>query len=434
MRKFLVLFTLFLLPLIALYGCGSEGVSISSNTTGDTPTPTKTGELVVSAKFPQNGKKGEIGTALIDENTATIEVRVYDSLGSWRWVELTPTNPTGRIANIAVGPVYIYIYTYDSSQNMLDYLFVDGEIVEGQNTLVATLIRGSWQFVDANNQPTSITLNKTLSTDTTTLTSFSVIPYTYPYIDWDEPFAESEYNLLWKGSGFSSELCGGSTETCWDEGLSYFNQFIGPSTNNNAIDSQYLPLSPTLEGYSRSAFIAGTAPEGMSDISDPDILNYLNSKVTGPDTMEGHIVELLTKSRTGTRTCYDYSGNEITCPETGSASKSNKGLSKAIAKAISQRAGKAAIDQDGCFRNLTFSGTEEWEECADLDNDGNWCECFDFDNDGWYCEEGERSADDWFKVVETFDWAGDACVHPFKAIGSQLPTTDLELVVQKGKK
>jgi len=422
MRKFLVLFTLFLLPLIALYGCGSEGVSISSNTTGDTPTLTKTGELVVSAKFPQNGKKGEIGTALIDVNTATIEVNVYDSSGSWHGVELTPTNPTGRIANIAVGPVYIDIYTYDSSQNMLDYLYVGGEIVEGQNTLVATLIRGSWQFVDANNAATSIRLNKTYPDDTTTLTSFSVTPYWYysmkkSSIDWNKLFAESEYKLLWKGSGFSSELCG-YTEICWDEGLSYFNQFIGPSTNNNAIDSQYLPLSPTAEGYRRSAFIAGTAPEGMSDISDPDILNYLNSKVTGPNTMEGNIVELLTKSEEETLTCYDLSGNPITCPETGSASKSNKGRSKAIAKAISQRAGKSAIDSDGCFRDLTVSSTDEWEGCADLDNDGWWCE----------------SPDDWFKVVATWEWRGDACVHPFKAIGGQLPTTDLELVVQKGKK
>jgi len=421
------------LSVVALYGCGGgSGSNVSSNPTDGTVLLAKTGTLVVSAKFPTGNEPGQIGTALIDENTAKIVVVVFNESGYSEDVILTRDNPTARIANVPIGRMSVYITTYDSAYNLLDYLAVGGEIAEGENTLVATLIRGYWKFVDANGNPVSIRLNKTLDTDTTTLTGFSVIPYTYTYIDWDEPFAESEYNLLWKGSGFSRELCGGSTETCRDEGLSYFNQFIGPSTNNNAIDSQYLPL-PKAGDYPRSAFIAGTAPEGMSNISDQDALNYFNSKVTGPNTMEGHIVELLIKSSTETLTCYDLSGNEITCPDTSSASKSNKGLSKAIAKAISQRAGKSAIGSDGCFRDLTISSTDEWESCADLDNDGRWCECFDYDNDGRWCEEGERSADDWFKVKADGTWTGDACVQPFKAEGRQLPSTDLDLTIQRKK-
>jgi len=407
------------LSVVALYGCGGgSGSNVSSNPTDGTVLPAKTGTLVVSAKFPTGNGPGQIGTALIDENTARIVVEVYVEYGEgwyFRRVQLTPNNPTARIANVPIGRMSVYITTYDSAYNLLDYLAVGGEIAEGENTLVATLIRGYWKFVDANGNPVSIRLNKTLDTDTTTLTGFSVIPYPYWYdamkkssIDWNKPFGWSEYNLLWKGSGFSPELCDDSTETCWDEGLDYLNQFIGPSTNNNAVESKYLPLPPTPDEYPRSAVIVGMGPEGMFDISDSDALNYFNSRVTGANTMEGHIVELLTKSSTETLTCYDLSGNEITCPDTSSASKSNKGLSKAIAKAISQRAGKSAIGPDGCFRDLTISGTDEWESCADLDNNGRRCEY----------------PNDWFKVKADWTWTVDACVHPFKAVGSQLPSTD----------
>jgi hypothetical protein len=449
MTRLYLFLTLFLLPLLALYGCSgsSSGLSTSTGSTGtDGGSVAKTGTLVVSAKFPQNGQKGEIGTALIDQNTARIEVYVYAGENYYPLeLILTPSNPTGRIANIPVGPVDIYIYTYDSARNMLDYLNAKGEIVEGQNNLTATLIRGSWQFVDGSGNATTITLNKTLSSDTTTLSSFSVIPYPYYYssmkkasIDLSKPFGESEYNLLWKGSGFDLGLCG-ATETCWD-GVSYFNQFIGPSTTNNAVESDSLPLPPTPDytptpddPTNRSAFIIGIQPSGDFNSSDPDIFNYFNSRVTGANTMEGTILEILTKSRTGTETCYDMSGNQITCPWAGSASKAKKALNKAIVKAMSQRMGKSAANAQGCFIDLQVSGTDEWEDCADLDGDGNWCECYDLDNDGIWCEEGERSPDDWFKVVEQWQWQGDACGHPFKAVGSQLPTTDLNLVIQKKK-
>lgn len=423
MRKVLLLFALLLLPLMALYGCSGSGTGLSADTSTDTVS--KTGSLTVSAKFPQNGNKGEIGTALIDENTASIEVFVETSSGSYS-LSLTPASPTGTIANIPVGSLWVSIYTYDSAINMLDYLYLGGEIVEGQNTLTATLIRGSWQLVNASNQSTSITLNKTLSTDTTTLNSFSVIPYTDWYasakkasIDPTKNFNWSEYNLLWKGSGFSSDLCG-ATETCqgW---LGYLNQFIGPSTNNNSIADGEIPLLPTSdytptldEPTNRWAFFGGGL-EGMNTFSDPDVLNYFNSRVTGATTMEGNILELLTKSETGAETCYDLSDNPITCP----ASKSKKGLQKSITKAMSQRLGKAVADANGCFINLNVTGTDDWESCADLTGDGLSCYTY---------------PDDWYKVVETWDWTGDACGHSFKAVGSQLPSTDLGLIVQKTKK
>lgn len=426
MRKVLLLFALLLLPLMAFYGCSGSGTGLSADTSTDTGTVSKTGSLTVSAKFPQNGNKGEIGTALIDENTATIEVFVETSSGGYS-LSLTPSNPTGTIANIPVGSLWVSIYTYDSANIMLDYLYLGGEIVEGQNTLTATLIRGSWQLVDSSNNPTSITLSKTLSTDTTTLNRFSVIPSSYYYakkssIDPTKNFGWSEYNLLWKGSGFSSDLCG-ATETC-QSWLGYLNQFMGPSTNNNSIADGEIPL-PATSGYvpteyeptNRWAFFGGGL-EGMNTFSDPDALNYFNSRVTGATTMEGNILEILAKSDTWTETCKDLSDNPITCPwDVGVASKSKKGLQKSITKAMSQRLGKAVANANGCFIDLNVTGADEWEECADLDGDGIWCE-----------------PEEYFKVVETWDWTGDACGHSFKAVGSQLPSTDLGLIIQKTKK
>jgi len=536
MKRSILIGILFLVPLIALYGCsgsptgfsadtgtGGNG-GLSADTGADGGLASKTGTLVISAKFPHNGEKGEVGKALIDANTAAISVYVIDNAGNHYQATLTPDEPTGRIPDIAVGEVSIYISTYDSAENMLDYMDIAGEIVEGDNILTATLIRGSWQFVDGGGNPTTITLNKTLASDTTTLSSFSVIPvggpggsigyvsiqgcvyddpatpdpvpgatvstsldsttavtdsagcfflqtntpanycctpYTititasgYPTfsqswvwgdnptnqvfymtgefglqsqsvlkssIDPDKPSGESLYGLLWKGSGFDSNLCG-ATETCWDDGLSYFNQFIGPSTNNNALDS-YLPLPPS-GGYTptpdnptdRSAFIAGyKTAEGITNSSDPEVFNYFNSRVTGSDTMEGTIIEMLTKSEVGTESCYDMSGGPIDCPVTGQALKSSrKGLITAIAKAMSQSVGKSSIGQDGCFRDLQVSGVNENEDCADLNGDGNWC----------------SYPDDYFRVVIDWTWSGDACGHPFKAVGSQLPSTDLQFVIQ----
>ncbi len=417
--RLLASLALFSLPVVAV-SCGGGGGSLGM-AGSNTEKVVKTGELVVSAKFPS---EGEVGSALIDQNTARIrvDVRKVTESGAEQeigTINLTPSNPTGRLANVPTGPVRVYVRSYDSDNNLLDYLFVTGEIVEGQNNIVATLIRGAWTLVDNNGNPTTIRLNKTLSDDPTTINSFSVIPYSYSYVDFDD--FEADYNLLWKGSGFLTGVPNGCQyqDKCLDY-LKYRNIFTGPSTNKNYLDSDKLSLRSTSEGHKRGAFIVGTPPGdgGNASFSDPDIQNYFNSRVTGPTTIEGTIFEILTRNQQETLTCYNMQGNQVTCPSGVSSSslKQGKGIKTAVQKALSQRVGKSAPDSQGCFRNGTATWTDEWIEClGDLDGDNIYCE---------YPNERIR-------IVASVTWSGDVCIHPFKARGSQLPTTDLEVVIQR---
>ncbi|MBM4137241.1 MAG: hypothetical protein FJ241_10490 [Nitrospira sp.] len=435
MRKFLKLFILLMLPLIALYGCGSSSVS-------DTKAGiTKTGNLVVSAKFPQNGQKGQIGTAFIDEDTYYIMVTVTDAAGDDYILDLTPENNTGTVPNIPVGQIYITINTWDSQDNNLDYLELAGTIVEGNNTLTATLLRGNWQLVDdfETPSPVSIQLNKTLSADTTTITDFSLITSGYGYasakkaaIDLEEEFGVSIYDIIAFGSGFSLDYCD-STEYCIGyEGVSYYNQFAGPSTTNNALNSdEGMPLEPDTQypipeeaDSNRTAVFSGIIPpEG--EFSDPDALNYFNTRVTGANTIEGTLIEMLIKSETDSVQCFDVNG--VTTPEPGDSNvlitcpfpqgqSVKKAINKSIVKALTQRSGvkRSAPDQEGCFRNIQTS-----------DSYSNTVNVYDLNQDG---------QNDPMNIVSSFGWTGDACVHPFKALGSQLPPEHLDLMVAKKAK
>jgi hypothetical protein len=432
MRKVILIFVLLLLPFIALYGCGSGG----STAAGDSSTVSKTGSLVVAAKFPQNGKHGQIGTALIDENTASILVEVYDAMGNYYPLELTPDTPADSISDIAIGSVYIYIYTYDSLENMLDYMEIGGRIEAGENYLVATLIRGGWSFVNTQGAETSIILNKTFSEATDTLTSFWIIPDSYYYaktmkkatIDDTESWGSSYYGIQWNGSGLST-YCD-TTGTCSSE-VDYLNQFIGPSTNNNALDGGYIELTPNTnypdtydeESSNRYAFFFGLPVDfyeygyGSASIpylDDPDLIDAINTyattMVTASDTITGYIIEMLSKSYSYTVVCYDVNGVsptcggtpncEITCP--GEAAKVSTSVKKdAVRKAISRKVGKAQADAQGCFRDLSYSETDSYTDVWDLDGDLQW--------------------DDPMTVEYSVSGSGDACGHAFIAKGSQIP-------------
>jgi len=420
MKRLLMVFGLLLVPLMIMSGCGGGGSDVSSSTSGTVSEAlSKTGSLTISASFPQDGETGEIGTALIDENTYTITVSVSSYEAQYYTsVHLTKESPTATITKIPVGKVGVYITTKDQDDYILDYLNVAGEIVEGNNTLTATLIRGAWDF------NSNIILNKTLSSDTTTLNGFSVYPYYY-YVAQNGHHHEgvSFYDLLWKGSNIP---CQGETKSSCVGELMYHNKFTGPNTNENWIESEDLCLTPS-PSYSsdnldsatqecnsdRKAFIIGKDLEGV-EFSDPSILNY-SSTVIDKDTIQGYIVETLTKSESSEYSCYVWQDNqwqEANCPFTfnnsGSAAKAAKNeLSKAIKKAISQRIGKAEANEQGCFIDLTAEGQDEWTE-------SRW-------------ENGSYTI---YKIVESWTWIGDACGHPFTAEGRQLPETDLEIIVQ----
>lgn len=445
MKRLELLFVIFLFPLIAIYGCGSgSGLSVSTGT-GDGTTVAKAASLTISAKFPQNGKTGQIGTALIDQNTQCISVFV--SGPNYYSAVLTPTNPSTTFTNVPVGGYWFDIVTYDGPASggnctgyVLDYLYSGGEVVEGQNTFVATLIRGGWQFVDANGDPVTLSLNGTMPTATEQLTGFSVIPSVYYYtapaglkkssIDDTRPWASSEYPLLWKGLNLPVDYCG-STQTC-QSWIAYFNQFIGPGTSNNAIEDGEIKLTPDPNypqpcdpsGYCKSnrwAFFFGLPIDPTTTITDPNgndmtptVNAYATTMVTGADTIQGNLLEVLEKSSSGTEKCYDDTGAsgvtpgaQIQCPWTSGTAKATM-KEKAIMKALSEGIRKAQAQS--CLIDLNWSGTDTWTEYWDLNNDGQ---------------------PDPITVEETWSGSGDVCVHPFTAKGSQLPSTDIQLIVQK---
>jgi hypothetical protein len=463
MKKVLLLIASLLLPLMALYGCGSSGVGstdtgkIGSTDTGESVS--KTGSLTISAKFPQNRGKGEIGAAFIDENTRCISVDIgYDT------AYLTPENPTTTFTNIPIGERDISIKTFTGysggvcTGSNLDYLYAGATIAEGQNTMVVTLIRANWAFVDGQN-PVSITLNKTMTSAQDNVNSFSIIPSEYYWakkssIDDTKNWDRSSYPILWKGSNLNTtyNYCPGENTACWGYDVAYYNQFVGPNTNNNAVEDGRLELTPDTNypdttgcsdgecGSNRFAFFFGLPlgsdygygeKEGPNTITFPDggdampTLNaYETTKVTDSNTMVGNIIEVLLKTETRTETCYDVNGVTtpegdtnvlITCPwqeVEGSKKAINEAIKKAIMKAMSNRVGKAQVED--CFTNLQWSDSEEWTEYYDLDDDQSW--------------------DDPLNVVYTGSGTADVCFHPFTAKASQIPTTDLEIIIQKVKK
>jgi|GEM_PF-2364536 len=427
MKKIHHLLVFLLLPLLAIYGCGSSGGPDS----GKTNTRIKTGTLSVSAVFPQNGQKGQVGTAYIDSDTAFIYVTVIDIQGNEYNLDLTPGTPSGSISGIIPGEVEIGIETQDSQNNLLDYLNLAGTIVTGDNTLVTTLLRGNWKLKNQSGSDTTITLNKTLASDTATISSFSIIPtedYFIPLkksaVSLNDPFMISVYEFLWKGTGFSQTFCGTNTTVCLSDGVSYSNQFLGPTTNANSLDGGMIDLQPT-PGYvpttddptNRFAMIAGVNEEGMT-FSDQSAVNYVNTRVTGANTIEGTILEMHTKSDSNTKTCKDKYGVTcngtpncvITCPALLSQGKKSRIDSKSILKAMTEKQGmkKAAPNSNGCFIDLQTTSAMSIDVPWDLDQDMQY--------------------DDVITVTTNNTWTGDACGHPFRATAGKLPQADVNLV------
>lgn len=474
MKRVLYLMALLLVPVLAVYGCSGGS---KAATTASASASAQTGSLTVSAKFPSGGAQGQVGTAYIDTNTDSIDIEINDSNYNQYFVTLTAADPTATIPEIAIGPADITIVTYDSSASQLDEVGIAAEIVEGANVLTTTLIRGLWTF------SSPILLNSTMPSSTETVTEVSIFGgdtgyVGYASIDDTQRSRLTRYPVLWKGTDLLASMndplsnsvtfnyCP-DTDTCFGMELVYVNQFIGPSMSGNALDGGEFNLVPDTAysnsitwdpmyprsnrfafffakpfGFDPSLVVDNTGGYGYGDDgpmimnhpdgSDaiPDLNAFANTRVTGATTMEGNIVEVLEKNWSGSLSnCIDNDWNPgtiVNCPQMGPAKVSGSAMNKAFLKAISGRVGKsAAPDGQGCYRNLTWSGTDTHEECWDFydywDTNCGYVDgetCF---GDG-YCDGG----------IVTFDWSGtgDICGHSFTATGSQIPTTDLQFLIQ----
>jgi len=406
MRK-LGYLALLLLPLLVLYGCGSSSSGSSGSSSQET------GSMTFSAKFPQSGKAGEIGSAFISNATQCIEVYV-ETKSPYPVAVLTPSSPTATVAGVPVGLTGVMVNTYDGpesasggycSGNMVDQLTATATVAVGSNTFTATMIGAGWQFASA------IPLNKTLSNSTELATAFIVDPLYYYWgmgkaaINDQKPNFRNDYGITWVGNFVSmydnlpiyGKYCDQSNTACLGDDLHYYVQFIGPNTSNNAVDNGQLQLLPAAEfpntinyGYdgvetNRFAFffgipfgfdfsntiswggpVYGGGPTMANTPTDsdaiPDINALATTKVTGANTMSGNIVEVLLKDWVqGTATCTvltdGWTGapvnQVVTCPGgIGGTSKkvSKEAINKAVLKATSNAVGKAAtIGSDGCF-------------------------------------------------------------------------------------
>lgn len=452
MRKGMFATALLLAGSAGLFTSCGGGSSLSS-TGGAETSVSKTAEVVVSAKFPNTS--GGIRPAHIDEAVSSITVTLYAGCNQdyticdvYREVTLTRSNPSATITNLPVGKFSYQIVAKDNFDAIVDYLNGIGELSEGRNSLTATLIRAKWSFVDNNGNPTSISLNKTYSSSQETISYFVVLPYYTPYF-----YDLSLHDIYYFGSNLNAQGCNGNRCGGYNK-LVYYNNFTN-NQNKNALESGQLPLIPdpnyqntynpypnTCWGYyndpygctNRGAVIVGLpfnfdygydywdTQERRFTYNGQDVtgiineyLNQYGTSVTSADRMRGLMIEFLFKQGQSQTQCYDVDGDtcggqqncEIQCPYyVMKANKTNK--TKMVLKALSNRIGKAQVQE--CYRDLVVNERYEWAGYFDLNND---------------------YTPDRVKVVETMNATLDACFHTFNAKASQIPSTDLQLIIQK---
>lgn len=470
---------------IVVAGCGGSGSSAGSSNSSAGSVSTsdnsqqvipKTATLVIGAKFPQSD--GKIRGAYLDENTVRIDVTIYagcttdyySSCQAYRNVTLTKENPVQTLSNLPIGKIFYSIRSYSSQDgyywDTLDFLEGKGEIVEGKNTLVATLLRAKWSFVDNEGNPISITLNGTKPDSNESINSLLIIPYGsyYSYsslskasIDTAKNHGRSEYTTYYLGSNLDAVGCAGTSCKAYN-GLDYYNQFIGPSTNNNAVDGAQLPLIPNpnypntynsntsscwyygdpYDCTNRGAFIIGvpldylyygyygytSSQVSFKDVNGNDMTSTINSyaisSVKDANTMEGNIVEFLMKNKSRTNVCYDM--DKLTCPDSTEPCQiqcpsyiSSQAIRQAIEKAVLKAASKSIkkSQQMQCYNDLSLSERYSWETYNYI-----------YDNNGNYVGYGR------IKVDSQTNGTVDACIHSFRAKASPIPSSSLEVTIQ----
>ncbi|MCX8075464.1 MAG: hypothetical protein N3C57_00380 [Aquificaceae bacterium] len=475
MKKELLAAILTVGSLGTLAGCGGGAGSVSTDagSTTSSVSPAEKASVVVSAKFPEtNG----VETAFIDERIDSITIYIGAGCSStecsaWRSVTLTRTNPRAVIDGLPAGN-FLYEIIGKSGQTVLDYLNGAGRLVAGTNNLTATLIRARWTLVDANNNPITLSLNKTKSDSQERITGFIVLPYQsehYPMklerasIQNNAPYGFDFHTIYYLGSNLTAIGCASAGTYCrsYGHGLVYVNQFVGPSTNINAIAEGQINLIPDPE-YSQTydstpstcwrygdpydcsnrALIILGLPPGFSDY-DSDVIEYRftmkdstgtditnavvehirqnGARVTSANTMQGIMLEILTKNETERIRCYDV--NRVTCPNatqpcevncppyiTLSQKVSNvkTSLSRALSKTVDKQGlSKAQTQIRDCYRSAVIEEREVWRTSAYLNND---------------------YIPDPINVETTRSETIDACFHNFRARANQITSQDLQSI------
>lgn len=476
MKRIATVAALLLLPLLLIAGCGSNS----------SKTVPKTGSLKVEALFPTPSQGGSVGAARIDTSTARIRVDVlpmgsvtfkpYTSTnpnyGSYqlqglRRAQLTPSNPSTTFDQLPLGKTLVLITTFDANGQPLDQLLAGGNIVEGQNSLTATLLRGTWTFSSA------IPLNKTMSSDTTQITKLSLLapvgmknipPYyrnmtSLPsyYAQIQSPFVDSFYGIpggifagLFEGifsnyttgcrapSGYYNSSTGQyQPVTGWDSSRMcgnqfYYENYFQGATTLNGLDFEGLYLRPDPANQrgidprdgntNRRAFLFGiySSPlralfqnNGSTTFSDPAVADLLRNgwtRATAANTLSGTFVETLTKWYSSSRRCFNGT-TEVSCSNFYSQPQ------KVAAKAEAAR--KRAILSRLLQQRMFGVGV------AAANAQGCFIDLMLIDRSEWsypyYMYDPTNGNDSYVTITEKEEWLErlDACLTSFTATGGQ---------------
>jgi len=472
LRKLLASAMLAGVPAI-LASCGTGG---EASLNGDRSVGTAS--LNVAVKFPDSDG---VTPQFISQRAQCIEVD-YIRGESYKHVILTPSSPTGQIQNIIPGMSHIRVVATDTADSdhctgqKLDEINIAANIKEGANQLTATLIgNAKWKFVDENDQPAPIILNKTYPSSQEEIDSFNLFPGIPDMIgpssiDLTKPFYKSDYTVVFKGKNLyvhedNNSKCT-EPETCITGGW-YLLQFIGPSTTNNAFETNDVNLMPDNDSGQIERFftIIGMRPgddeyEGYYGyygpgyyssnftIEQPDNTNVIDdwesrfsyTTVVSANRMEGVLAEVAIYSSNDNILCsFDNEGNNtFPCPP-NLEDHINGDIGPASIKTVSLGSGIStqSIDNDNCYRNSTI--TEE--EMVDyIHSPFVYCEpttyrC-DYNLDGVINDNDDMNGDndvnqlDNYYIIKRNVSTGDICLHPFRAKAEEIPLTELNVTLQ----
>jgi hypothetical protein len=471
-----------LTPALILTGCESSGSAPAA------AAQAAKANVGISVEFPASGA----AAARIDDNATAVLVQVWDATarqcndGGYCYYTGEPTKSvtlerpesgfgvvSASLIGVSPGESVVRVTQLSGTgdaRTALETVNVSANLIEGQNNMAVSLIRAAW-ILD-----TAVTFNKIVSTDTTSVNSFSLVPYQYGYyapqaaatdnvdvygvmnialVDQNFLNGASIYGTVLKGSnlcsydgydGYGGYGGYGGSITCGqaqlvsnfyqESGVAYFNRHDSQAAANSyalLAGSNDFPLANDSLERTRGWFAQSVGPDGKilelysEDIgtetaSDPSIWNDIKVAVTGGSTIQGNFIEWLSKSTTASnRTCYVwvYADNQsnkqnITCPATATAAKAGARHGKAFRQALIAKVAKA--------KSAVGKAAADAQGCyLNL--------TISYKDTNMYGGYDQTQMASWY-YDEDISELNDVCRHPFTATASQLTSTDVDLVNQ----
>ena len=454
-----------LTPALVLNGCDGGGGSAPAATA-----QAAKANVGISVEFPAPGASA----ARIDDNATAIRVDVWDATNvncesitcfgdPTRSVTLDRPAGGGTVSanllGVSPGEALVRVTQLSGSgdtETILETVNVAANLIEGQNSMTVTLLRAAWTL------QTPITFNKIVSSDTSRVDSFALVPsQTFSQaqsaatgnvdvygqltaaVSPVEIFARgfTTYGAVLRGANLCSQdfdayggyggtiTCGQTQLVSQRDEIGYFNRHDSNDSANgfaSLVLQNDMPLANDSQGRGRGwmalslgadgllAGVGNTGPGADEVISDPAVLNDFKFEVTGGSTVAGNIIEWRDVSTTSAnRRCFSDQllTTAVTCPAAAVPTKAGakgKAYRQALIKALAAaKAGpaKSAADAQGCYLNLQAQFTDIVDITFNPNTLSN------------------------IYVVEDVTDVVDVCRHPFTATATQLPSTDVDLVV-----